>query len=1060
MEHKLKRCLKKNKMNKSILILFLCMVLFSLNTFGQIKTVTGVVVDELNSPLPGVAVSETGTLNGVTTNFDGKYTIQISEGSSITFGYLGYKNIVRVVGKENKINISLIPDIESLNEIVVIGYGSVLKKDLTGSVATIKMEEINDAPVVSFDRALAGRVAGVQVGSSSGEPGSTANITIRGANSVNGDNSPLYVMDGFIVENFSPNIIDQSDIESINILKDASATAIYGVRGANGVIIITTKRGKSGKTKITYETRLDAKMVAKKLEVLNAYDFLELSLEINELQTVSRYFSTFDENTNQSIPIEGASIEDYRNTPSRDWQDEAFRLAITKSHKINIASGGEKTRFYASLNYLEDQGSLLNSNFKRLNGRLNLNHKINDKLSAKVDVMFTSYEQNGLDTKGDSSYSFLRNLITYNPVLNIYEDYEGRNPLDEVSDQFDLINIVSWHPIVSLENEYRRTVNQQFIANLGLKYNPTSNITLESKVSFNNQFRETGTYYNSNTVYGRTINKIDGINGSLDNRTWDYLNVINTANYKKSFKGHSIDFLLGTTYNSRFRDRQYNRYIDIPEYLEVLVINGLDGGTPDESNDIIEDEETRIFSLLTRLNYNYKSKYYFTASLRRDASSNFTRANRVGYFPSAAVSWNAHKEDFLKDLDIFSQLKFKFGYGRTGNDRIPSIAVFDVLTDLNASYFFNGQTVQGQRTTEFGSNPNLFWETTDQFNFGADIGLFDGRISLTAELYQKNTRDLLLNADTALSQGISTIQLNTGNVKNQGLELSLSTRNISNKDFSWTSDFNITFNKNTVVSLPESKPIFGQPNYYRLLSTNQFIVEEGKPLGNMYGYISDGVYQIDDFENYNSNSSTHTLAQGQPSYKNHQPGDEKYKDLNGDGEITAADKTIIGNAQPIHFGGFNNTFRYKNFELSAFLQWSYGNDVLNANRLIFENMAIANKNQLATTLDRWTLENQDTDMHRAGGQGFEDISSRVIEDASYLRLKTINFSYNFSQDILEKYKLSTLKIYFAAQNLLTLTDYSGFDPDVSVNNSPVMPGIDYSSYPIHKIFSFGLNASF
>lgn len=366
----------------------------------------------------------------------------------------------------------------------------------------------------------------------------------------------------------------------------------------------------------------------------------------------------------------------------------------------------------------------------------------------------------------------------------------------------------------------------------------------------------------------------------------------------------------------------------------------------------------------------------------------------------------------------------------------------------------------GQRPTSFGANPNLFWETTEQFNFGTDIGFFDDRISMLVEVYQKDTKDLLINADAALSQGYQTVWTNTGQVRNKGLEISLNTLNVSSKNFRWTTDFNISFNQNTIVSLPDGKPIFGQPNYYRLLSTQQFIVEEGRPLGNMYGYISDGVYQISDFENYDPESSTHTLNVGQPSYRNHRPGDEKYKDLNGDGKITGADKTIIGNALPKHFGGFNNTFEYKNFQLSTFFQWSYGNDILNANRLVFESMDRPNQNQLATTLDRWTIDNQDTDLHRANGQGFQDISSRVVEDGSYLRLKTVNLSYRFSKDIVDKLKINSLEVYASGQNLVTWTDYSGFDPEVSVERSLITPGIDYSAYPIQRTFSFGLNVSF
>lgn len=1031
----------------------------SFSLTAQVKTISGTVTDELDLPLPGVNISETGTLNGVTTDFDGNYTIKVEEGGSLTFSFVGYKTKEIQISEQEVLDVGLKPDLQQLENVVVVGYGTVQKKDVTGSVANVDMEKLTEAPVVNFDKALAGRVAGVQVNASNGEPGSEMNITIRGGNSVNGSNAPLYVMDGFIIENFDPNILDPSDIESMTVLKDASATAIYGVRGANGVIIIETKQAKSGKTKISYEARLDIKNVTKQLDVLEPYDFLQLSMEINEGSTTTRFLSVFNDDLGQSEQV--GVLEDYKGVKGRNWQDEAFRTAYSKTHNLKLSSGGDKTRFNASFNAVEDLGSLLNSNYNRLNGRVNINHKINDKLDATVNALYSNYILRGLDTEGNSSYSFLRSLITYNNVANQFIDYpSGFDPLDQVNDDFDAFNVVVWHPIVSLENEYRKRDNSRFIGNLSLRYKLNSDIKIQTKASFNNQFRTTGLFNNSKTVYGRLLSKIDGINGSLDEQKWKNFASVNTLDYKKRFKDHSLDVLLGANLNIRKISRTRFRSLDIPQYLEDLGINSLDGGTLDSSSDINTSNESRIFSILGRINYGYKGKYLLTASLRRDGSSNFPAQNRIGYFPSAAVSWNADKESFIQKWNIFSQLKFKAGYGKTGNDRIPGTARYEFLTDINSSYFINGQTILGQRPTSFGANPNLFWETTEQFNFGTDIGFFDDRISMLVEVYQKDTKDLLINADTALSQGYQTVWTNTGQVRNKGLEISLNTLNVSSKNFRWTTDFNISFNQNTIVSLPDGKPIFGQPNYYRLLSTQQFIVEEGRPLGNMYGYISDGVYQISDFENYDPESSTHTLNVGQPSYRNHRPGDEKYKDLNGDGKITGADKTIIGNALPKHFGGFNNTFEYKNFQLSTFFQWSYGNDILNANRLVFESMDRPNQNQLATTLDRWTIDNQDTDLHRANGQGFQDISSRVVEDGSYLRLKTVNLSYRFSKDIVDKLKINSLEVYASGQNLVTWTDYSGFDPEVSVERSLITPGIDYSAYPIQRTFSFGLNVSF
>jgi TonB-linked SusC/RagA family outer membrane protein len=1059
MKNHIKLSINKTRINKMFLCLFVFSVLGILNTHGQIKTVSGIVTDEINTPLPGVSVYETGTVNGVTTDFDGKYSLQVKVGTSITFGYLGYKQLVKIVGKENILNVSLLPDVQSLEEIVIIGYGAVQKKDLTGSVATVKMEKLKEAPVVNFDQALAGRVSGVQVSTNSGEPGAEANIVIRGSNTINGDSRPLYVVDGFIVDNFSPGSVDPSDIESMSVLKDASATAIYGVRGSNGVIIITTKQPKVGVTKVTYETRLDLKTVTKTLDVLEPYDFLKLSDEINASSTASRFYSTRDENGLGTIV---GNAEDYRNTVGRSYQDEAFRAAQTRTHKLGISSGTEKTKFNTSLNAVDDEGTLLNSKYSRYSGRMIVNHEISNKLDATVDVNYTSEKQEGLGVNGTGAFSFLRNLITYPGVASQFIVYpEGFDPLSEVAENFDETNASIWHPIVSLNNEVRENQTDRFVANFGLKYKINSDFRAESKVSFNRQTRSSFNFNNSKTVYGRLINKIEGINGTVSERKWKNFNNVNTLTYDKKFGNHRVNALVGLTFNTRRNEYSSFNSKEIPKYLEGLGINSIDGGELKDENDNYGSDESAIFSLLSRVNYNYKGKYLFTASLRRDASSTYSKENRVGYFPSAAVSWNADSEDFIKDLGVFSQLKLKAGYGKTGNDRIPSGARFEFLTDDLANYPFNGTMIPGQRPPSSGANANLFWETTDQVNLGLDAGFFDGRLSMLVEIYQKDTKDLLLEADVAPTVGYRDKWVNTGHVRNRGLEISFNTINVKTKDFKWTSDFNISFNQNSVVDLPNAKPLIGIPNYFFRLNTPQFIVEEGKPLGNIYGRISDGVYQPADFVNYDASATVHTLKPGQPNYTgNRQPGDEKFIDVDGNGDINDADKTIIGNALPVHFGGFNNTFTYKNFQLSAFLQWSYGNDILNANRMVFESMVNGGQNQLVTTLNRWTPENQNTTMHRAGGQAFEDISSRIVEDGSFLRLKTINLSYRLSKDLTEKLKVNSLEFNLSGQNLITWTSYSGYDPEVSVRNSLITPGIDYSSYPPARIISLGLNVSF
>lgn len=1047
--------LTKPKGIKIVLMMILFGVFCSFSTYSQVKTVTGTITDEVGFPLPGANILETGTQNGATTDFDGNYSIQVTPSSTLTFSYLGYKNAIIEVKEQTLISISLKPDLQQLDAVVVVGYGTVRKKDITGSVASVKMDKLVEAPVANFDQALAGRVTGVQVSTGSGEPGQSSQIVIRGGNTVNGDNSPLYVIDGFIIEDFNPGLLDPTDIQNIDILKDASATAIYGARGANGVIIITTKQAKSGKTKITYETRLDIKQVSKTIPVLSAYEFVKLANEIDAPRATGDYF--VDEN---DVVVGG--VEDYLNSPTANWQDEAFRTAYSKTHKIKISGGGEKTKLNASFNYLEDEGTLLNSEYTKLNGTLNLKHKVNDKTDVTLGIIYANTEQLGLNTQGNSSYSFMRNLIGYVPVVNQFIDYGDANPLYGITDEFYEDAIFNWHPILSLENEYRKRESDQFISNLAVRYKIKPFLTFETKVSYNGLFRKNGQFNNSKTVYGRLVNPINGINGSMDHQNFKTLSNINTLTFNKSIgDDHHLNVLIGHSVNTKRITRSLLRAIQIPEYAESQGINALDEGELSTTNDFNGSNSSRIESFLGRLNYSFKDRYLLTASIRRDGSSRFAPGHNIGYFPSLALSWKAEEEEFIKKLDYISQLKFKVGYGKTGNDRIPGEARFDLYTSDLASYFVNGVEVLGQRPTSAGANPDVEWETTAQYNAGIDLGLFDGRISFATEVYQKTTEDLLINEDRPPSVGTTSRWKNIGSVRNRGLEFSLSTINVSSKNFKWTTDFNISFNRNEVLTLPEGKPIFGNPNYYWRYASNQFIVEEGEPLGNMFGYLSDGVYQPADFDNYDPDAAVHSLNPNQPSYENtHQPGDEKYKDLNGDGRITSADKTVIGNGLAKHFGGFGNTFEYKDFALSAFFQWSYGNDILNANRLVFEEIQHGHQNQYATVTNRWTPTNQDTDMFRAGGRGLEDVSSRIIEDGSYIRLKTVNLSYNLPKDIVDKLNLSSLKFNLSAQNLVTWTNYSGYDPEVSIRSSAIMPGVDYSAYPRSKTFSFGLNLTF
>lgn len=659
--------LTKRTLRKIIFAMLFFTGLCNTSIYAQTKTIIGVITDEAGSPLPGANIFEKGTKNGTTSDFDGNYSVVINQGSTLTFSFMGYRTVDIVIGEQTTLNVKLEPDFNQLEEAVVIGYGSVRRKDVTGSVASVKVDELQRAPVANFDQALAGRVTGVQVSASSGEPGEGLNVLIRGGNTINGDNSPLYVLDGFIIDDFNPGIIDPSDIQSIDVLKDASATAIYGARGANGVVLITTKQSKLGKTIVSYEKRIDIKNVSKTIDVLDAYEFIKYGLELNPAQTSSKYFEDADGNV-------VGGLEDYRNEPTANWQDEAFRTANSISHKLRISNGTDKTKFNASLNYLDDEGTLINTGYKKINGRLNLKHNINKKIDLTMDLIYSNSEQFGLDTQGTSSYSFMRNLISYVPVANKFIDYGDANPLYGITDEFYDDAIFNWHPILSLENEYRKREEDQFISNIAMRFKITPYLTFSTKGSYNKKFRQNGVFNNSKTVYGRLVNPINGINGSMDYTTWVTLSNINTLTFNKRLgENHHLNAMVGFSVNAKNVNRNLIRAIQIPQYAESQGINALDEGDLGTTNDFAGSYNERIQSVLARVNYSFKDRYLLTSSIRRDGSSKFAENHNIGYMPSVALSWKAEEEDFIKNIDVISQLKLKVGYGKTGNDRFKFI---------------------------------------------------------------------------------------------------------------------------------------------------------------------------------------------------------------------------------------------------------------------------------------------------------------------------------------------------------------------------------------------------
>ena len=1052
----------------------LLLTLFSFTAaFAQVL-VKGTILDESGETVIGASVMIKGTTQGTITDFDGKFSLNVPDKKAVlVISFIGYANQEVKVDTSKPMTIVLKEDSELLDEVVVVGYQEVKKRDLTGSVAKANMEQLLNTPVSSFDQTLGGRIAGVNVTSSEGTPGGTMNIVIRGNNSLTQDNSPLYVIDGFPVEDAAmASTINPSDIESLDILKDASATAIYGARGANGVVIITTKKGKIGRAQLSYDGSVTMSNPTRKIPMMNAYEFVKLQAEMYPEQVASATGGYL-------MNWEGKqwTLEDYRNIDQYDWQDEIFQTAWQHSHNLRLTGGTEGVRYNASLSYYDQQGILLKTGYERMQGRINTVVR-RDKLNMSITANYSRAIQTG-STPSENSYSGMNNLFYsvwgYRPVT--YPNRPLSSLMDNaLDDAIDTGNDYRFNPILSLKNEYRKNYTNNLQLNGFAEYEIIKGLKLKVSAGYTLDSRKQDQFNNSKTRYGGPTSA-DGVNAQVvryDRLTW--LNE-NTLTYQTNIKKkHFFNALAGVTFQNSDYEYYSFRTTHIPN--ESLGMAGMSEGQLNSSSST--KSSWAMLSYLARLNYNFKSKYYATVSFRADGSSKFSEDNRWGYFPSGSLAWTFTEEDFLKPTKSwFSNGKLRLSWGLTGNNRIDEYEYFNRLQVLRAKvgdYISNGSIPSGvypfnNDNTNVGAVPtsiannNLKWETTEQWNLGLDLSFFDERINFTGDIYRKTTRDLLLEASLPLSSGFYSATKNIGKVRNDGIELSLSTVNIKNKDFSWTTDFNIAFNKNEVLELSEGQntlltaAAFDQ-NYN---SQSSYIAQVGLPMGMMYGYIYEGTYKYDDF---NQSGNSYTLKPGVPYFStesNTQPGMPKYKDLNGDGIIDPNDRTIIGRGLPIHTGGFTNTFTYKGFDLSVFFQWSYGNDIMNANRLFFEssNNRSRELNQYASYADRWTPENPNSDIPAATNSSSNRvISSRIVEDGSFLRLKTVTLGYTFPTKLIQKAKLSSARVYLAAQNLWTWTGYSGYDPEVSVRNSALTPGLDFSSYPRAYSVSFGVNLGF
>lgn len=1019
--------------------------------------VTGRVLETgTNLPMSGVTIAVKGTTRKVYSDDNGRYSINAGPNDVLVFSFISMETTELKVNGRAVVNLTMVPKEEALGEVVVVGYNTVRKKDLTGSVSVVNVKDMSKAPVGSFAEALAGRVAGVQVSSSDGQPGGGVNIVIRGAGSLTNSVAPLYVIDGFPVEDLDPSTINPDDIESMTILKDASSTAIYGSRAANGVILIQTKKGRMGRPVVSLGASSGFQLERKKIELMSPYEYIRYQLE---------RFPTSGEGWRYLAG--GKTLDDYKNVKGEDFQEHVFTQGKINIYNVAVRGGNEQTKYSVSGSFFDQQGIVINTGLKRYTGRITLDHTISNRVRANFTAGYSDVTQwgqviNSSPTSSTSSYVMFRTWA-YRPIG--FPDSEESLLEEDADDAAVNASDFRINPVRDLENQYQYDYTGVLEGLGSVSIDIIDGLVLKAGGGIRKTSGTAERFYNSKTSKGSPSNPSnnEGINGSLAHNFINSWSSENTLTYNKTFnKKHTIAALgLVSLQKTVYRSDGFSSKL-LPN--ESLGIAGLNEGVP--YNPVASTSYNTRNSYGGRIDYNYDSRYLLTINFRADGSSKFADGNRWGYFPGASAAWNMHNEAFLKDHPVISTSKLRGSYGQIGNDRVGDFSYISQLTTNISGYSFNNGTPLLAVYQNNLGNEDLTWETTTSMDLDYTLGLFKNRIELTAGVYKKTTDHLLLNAQLPPTVGFGTAFKNIGKMENKGFEFTLNARIIESKDFRWESNFNITFNKNKVLALTEGQrsldnAVQTDVNY----SDNLYTATIGQSAGMMVGYVWEGNYQYSDFDSPAPGVyilKSEVPANGRPRNVI-QPGDIRYRDLNGDGNVNADDKTIIGRGLPIHYGGFVNNLSYKGFSLNVFFQWSYGNDIYNANRITFEGNTNGrrNMNQFASYANRWTPENQTNEHFRAGGEGVIGYhSTKYLEDGSYLRLKTVSLDYSLPQRLIKRAFMSGLSLNVAMQNLFTWTKYTGLDPEVSTRNSVLTPGYDYSAYPQARTITFGLKANF
>lgn len=1003
-------------------ITFCLIILFTSNFVRAQNSVKGTVTDNGGIPLPGTSVVIKGTDIGSITNFDGEFNLDIDVSECVLeFSYNGMKTKEVFYDGQEEINVILEEEISRLDEVVVIGYQEVKKRDVTGSMNSIKDSVINVNKTPNLFDALQGRMAGVNITSSSGEMGSAVNFNIRGANSVFSAGSPLFIIDGVQIDvnesevassgvgSVSPmnplSTINPQDIESLEVLKDASATAIYGSRGANGVIIITTKGGKEGQLKFQYTGSLGFSEPTNRLEVISPDEYLIY----REARNPGNNFTNLTDGTPR----------DFSNVTNRNWQDEALRTAVFHNHNFTASGGSKNTNYSASLGIVDQEGLIIENDYSRYNFRIKANHQQSDKLNLGFTLNSSLSETVGVANSGGGGDEF-NGVVQFLVIANPWEI------VDLTQQEETSPNFLSPLSLI-YEGEKKMRLSRTF-GSFFANYKITDHITFRSQIGANFGGSKLQEFHSSNSRFGWRWNG-RALLRQVETQSYNFTN---TLRFSKTInRKHYLNVIGGFETASYNREMFFNDIIDFDN--QSVGFNDISVGQvfKDYGSERVFSNRMSFFS---RVNYTLKGKYLFTFNFRADGSDRLGLNNRWGYFPGGAFAWRAHREKFFRNISQINELKFRVSYGQTGNERIPP---FSYAARLNNAFYADNNGLDFGLAPGSLENQNLKWETTSQFNIGVDVSLFSDKVNFTFDFYNKVTDDMLIDTPIPGQTGFNSQWQNLGSLQNRGVEFSISTLNIKTPDFQWSTDFNISRNVNEVTDL-------GTLDFIPTLIpggwiTNPGRVQVGQPIGTMYGYVFDGIHQEG-----NTDGGV--------------PGTMRYRDLNGDGVIDDEnDRTIIGNSIPEHVGGINNTFSYKNISLSIFWQWSYGNDVFNAAKLRTNGFQPFMNITRDYYDNAWTPENA-SNTAPAFGNIDPVASSYYVEDASFLRLKTINLSYDLPRKYFKNSQVSAVRLFISGNNLLTFTDYSGFDPEVSSRN-PLLRGFERFSYPRSRSLIMGINVN-